>query len=115
MAHGRFCSDGWRRNQRNLVGRNLWNAVLFSQPLLPAHSWEVLLARLANARRDWTSFHTAEIDVAESGIPASAHDHSPYSKRAMAKELVEVMKDGHFFPKESPDDTAVLINEFPAS
>jgi len=26
-----------------------------------------------------------------SGIPASADDHSPYSKRAMAKELVEVM------------------------
>jgi hypothetical protein len=33
----------------------------------------------------------------------------------MAEELVEVMKDGHFFPKESPDDTAVLINEFLAS
>ncbi|MBB6669404.1 alpha/beta fold hydrolase [Cohnella nanjingensis] len=26
-----------------------------------------------------------------SGIPASSHDHFPYSKRAMAKELVEVM------------------------
>jgi len=26
-----------------------------------------------------------------SGIPASSHDHYPYSKRAMAKELVEVM------------------------
>src|SRR6202453_3759462 len=26
-----------------------------------------------------------------SGIPASANDHFPYSKRAMAKELVEVM------------------------
>ena len=26
-----------------------------------------------------------------SGIPASTDDHFPYSKRAMAKELVEVM------------------------
>jgi hypothetical protein len=33
----------------------------------------------------------------------------------MAKELVEVMKGGHFFPEEIPDDTAVLINEFLAS
>jgi haloacetate dehalogenase len=27
-----------------------------------------------------------------SGIPASSHDHFPYSKRAMAKELVDVME-----------------------
>lgn len=28
---------------------------------------------------------------------------------------LQVMKDGHFFPEENPDDTAVLINQFLAT
>jgi hypothetical protein len=46
MAHGSFCSDGWRGNQRDLV----CGAVLFSQPRLLAHSREVRLRGLPTRR-----------------------------------------------------------------
>jgi len=50
--------------------------------------WRFLAAKLAGN-------HTVIcVDLrayGRSGIPASAEDHFPYSKRAMAKELVEVM------------------------
>jgi haloacetate dehalogenase len=52
--------------------------------------WRSLAPRLAE---DHTVICADLRAYGRSGIPASTHDHFPYSKRAMARELVEVM--GH--------------------
>src|SRR6201984_301915 len=50
--------------------------------------WRVLAPRLAE---DHTVICVDLRAYGRSGIPASTADHMPYSKRAMAKELVDVM------------------------
>src|SRR5271155_4085380 len=50
--------------------------------------WRFVAPRLAG---DHTVVCVDLRGYGRSGVPASADDHSPYSKRAMAKELVDVM------------------------
>jgi hypothetical protein len=64
-------------------------------PILMVHGfprtslmWRFLAPRLAG---DHTVICVDLRAYGQSGIPASTDDHFPYSKRAMAKELVEVM------------------------
>jgi hypothetical protein len=63
-------------------GRNLWNAVPFSQPHLSAHSSYTKDGGPLGIWRQW----------------------APRAQR-------QAMNGGHFFPEENPDHTAALINQ----
>jgi haloacetate dehalogenase len=64
-------------------------------PLLMVHGFPRTSLMWRHAAPQLASHHTVIcVDLrgyGRSGVPASAEDHYPYSKRAMAKELVDVM------------------------